>query len=248
MDEATPDATGATRPFDVLIEWAQGENMASIAKTFLLHERTVEDNLKEALATYHVRTRAEAAALLSKLGIGRRSERPHAARSVFLFTDIVDSTPINVRLGDALWAQVVGIHDAQIRDSVERYGGRVIKTIGDGTFAAFSSVESAIRASQAIQAQPAFYVPGHPEVRVVDRIGVHAGSAVAVEHDYLGLAVTVTSRLCGLAEGKQILLSESVRRALPHALTPSLVDRGKVGLKGLAGRLRIFELPAQVHM
>jgi class 3 adenylate cyclase len=166
------------------------------------------------------------------------------ARSVFLFTDIVDSTPANVRLGDALWAEVVALHDAQIRDSVERNGGRVVKTIGDGTFAAFNSVESAVQASREIQARPALNVPSHPEVRLLDRIGVHAGSAVALDDDYLGLAVTVTSRLCGIARGKQILVSEPVFRSLPPEFASAVIDRGRVGLKGLAGRVRVFELPA----
>jgi class 3 adenylate cyclase len=74
---------------------------------------------------------------------------------------------------------------------------------------------------------------------------VHAGAAVAVDDDYLGLAVTVTSRLCDIATGKQVLMSEPVRRGLPAELAEAVIDRGRVGLKGLAGRVRVFELPAQ---
>jgi class 3 adenylate cyclase len=54
----------------------------------------------------------------------------------FLFTDIEGST--------SLWeaqpvpmAQAVARHDALLRDAVQRHGGRIVKTTGDGIYAAF---------------------------------------------------------------------------------------------------------------
>ncbi len=164
--ELTKEQLAPARPLDVLVEWARGATLEEIAETLLLDVATAEGNLKQARATYRVGTRNEASEVLARLGVGGTRD-PQPATSVFLFTDIVDSTPANVRLGDRLWAQVVGLHDAKIRESVERHGGRVIKTIGDGTFAAFPAVDPAVSAAREIQGQPPFQrsrLSGRPAV------------------------------------------------------------------------------------
>jgi pimeloyl-ACP methyl ester carboxylesterase len=49
-----------------------------------------------------------------------------------LFTDIVDSTAHAVRMGDARWKALLDEHDAVAQRQTSRFGGRLIKSTGDG--------------------------------------------------------------------------------------------------------------------
>jgi class 3 adenylate cyclase len=54
-----------------------------------------------------------------------------------LFTDIVDSTRIAAELGDRRWLALLEEHRRTVRESLERFHGREVKTIGDGFLATF---------------------------------------------------------------------------------------------------------------
>ncbi|MBA3655694.1 MAG: adenylate/guanylate cyclase domain-containing protein, partial [Actinobacteria bacterium] len=65
-----------------------------------------------------------------------------------VFTDIVGSTETASRLGDRKWRGVLDDHDRLVRQEVERYRGRVIKTTGDGALATFDGPARAVRSAQ----------------------------------------------------------------------------------------------------
>src|SRR4051794_19469254 len=91
----------------------------------------------------------------------------------FLFTDIEGST--------RLWQQWPGEmpaalarHDAILRAAVERHGGVLFRTVGDGICAAFASpVEGVLAARWAQQDLSAADWPG--ECRLRARMAVHTG-------------------------------------------------------------------------
>jgi hypothetical protein len=56
-----------------------------------------------------------------------------------LFTDIVASTERAAELGDRRWRELLGVHDDLGRRLVEQWGGRVVKTTGDGLLATFEA-------------------------------------------------------------------------------------------------------------
>jgi class 3 adenylate cyclase len=68
-----------------------------------------------------------------------------------MFSDIEDSTPLNERLGDAAWLEVLHAHDDLIRHHVQEHGGFVVKTMGDGFMVAFGSAEAGVRCAVGIQ-------------------------------------------------------------------------------------------------
>ena len=63
------------------------------------------------------------------------------ARSLatLLFTDIVDSTATLQRLGDAAWHDLLAAHNARLREQLNVFRGREVKTTGDGVLAIFDS-------------------------------------------------------------------------------------------------------------
>ena len=64
----------------------------------------------------------------------------------FLFTDIEGSTALLRRLGQCAYEQMFDDHLALIRSALPAHGGSEANTLGDGFFAAFSSVRACVAA------------------------------------------------------------------------------------------------------
>ena len=71
--------------------------------------------------------------------------------ATLLFTDLVGSTAKAAELGDARWRGLLSEHFVGARAELERYGGREVKTTGDGLLATFDSPGQALRCAAAIR-------------------------------------------------------------------------------------------------
>ena len=150
-----------------------------------------------------------------------------------LFSDIEGSTELNERLGDKEWVRLLARHDAVVRSAIERHGGQVVKTQGDGVMAAFGSPEQAVRS--AIAVQRAFDRGRRKDATVLVRIGIHHGDVVHRDNDIFGRNVAQAARVAALARGAEILVSETVAEAVEGCDDIALAEPRKVQLKGLAG-------------
>ncbi len=130
----------------------------------------------------------------------------------FMFSDLVGSTSLFSRLGDAAAYHLVREHFAVLGEIVRRHQGSIVKTIGDGIHAAFSIPDDAMHAAiEMQQAMPEFNQRlGSDDVAI--RIGLHTGSSIAVtlnqRLDYYGEAVNLAARLEGQGEAGDITLSK----------------------------------------
>jgi class 3 adenylate cyclase/tetratricopeptide (TPR) repeat protein len=151
------------------------------------------------------------------------------------FADVVGySRLMSENEGEAV--AVVRLLQAVCREIVPAGGGRVIKFLGDGALAEFSSTDSAVRA--AIAVRQAFAerseVARHGTRDL--RIGVHVGDVVATEDgDLYGDGVNVASRLQAAAEPGQVLVSGEVWRQLKPRPEFSFEELGARSLKGIDG-------------
>ena len=151
-----------------------------------------------------------------------------------LFSDIEGSTELNERLGDKEWVRLLARHDAAVRSAIERHDGHVVKTQGDGFMAAFGSSEQAVRS--AIVIQRAFDKGRRSgKAAVLVRIGIHHGDVVHRDNDIFGRNVAQAARVAALADGGEILVSETVADAIGDCPDLALAEPREVQLKGLAG-------------
>jgi hypothetical protein len=74
-----------------------------------------------------------------------------AALRAIMFTDIVESTAMTARLGDARAVEMVRAHDALVRRALKDKRGREVKHMGDGIMAAFDDATAAVECARAIQ-------------------------------------------------------------------------------------------------
>ena len=155
----------------------------------------------------------------------------------FLFTDIEDSTR---RWDEAPtdMADALRVHDAIVRGTIERHGGYVFGTGGDGFCAAFSTAADASAA--AIEAQEQLR-----DDTVVDfavRMGLHTGEAIERDRNYFGSEVNRAARLMSLAHGGQVLVSDTTEVLLRDRV--ALRPLGEHRLRGLRGRMSVYQVVA----
>jgi class 3 adenylate cyclase len=155
-----------------------------------------------------------------------------------LVTDIVGSTEITARLGDAAALELIRAHDALVRRGLAQHAGREVKHTGDGIMAAFDEVANAVRAAADIQQRfDGYNAEALEHLRV--RIGIHAGEPVAEHNDLFGATVQMAFRLCGEAEAGGILVSGLVRE-LSGQDASRFVGLGERRLKGFPAGTPVF--------
>ncbi len=150
-----------------------------------------------------------------------------------LFTDIVGSTDRAAQLGDRGWGTLLHEHDALVREQVERYRGRLVKSLGDGMLATFDGPSRAIGSAIAIR-------EGARQLGLDVRAGLHTGELELLENDDIGgLAVHIGARISSLAGPGEVLVSSTVRDLIVGA-DQTLTDRGEHQLKGIPSTWRLF--------
>jgi class 3 adenylate cyclase len=157
-----------------------------------------------------------------------------------LFTDIVGSTDMTQRLGDAKAMELVRTHDAIVRGHLAQRGGNEVKHTGDGIMASFASVSRAIECAIAVQQSLEAHATDaeHP---ILVRIGMSAGEPVSEGDDLFGAAVQLASRACTHAAAGAILTSTAVRE-LCVGKGFKFEARGPFELKGFDELIPLYEV------
>lgn len=154
--------------------------------------------------------------------------------ATIVFTDIVGSTATLQRIGDEAWHELLAAHNARLREELNVFRGREVKTTGDGLLAVFDSATRAVRCAAALVGS----------ARATDlpiRVGVHTGEVELVGSDVRGLAVHTAARLLGLAGANEVMVSATTRDLLDSS-DLVLEDAGMHELKGLSGARQVYRL------
>jgi class 3 adenylate cyclase len=156
-----------------------------------------------------------------------------------LFTDIVGSTERAAELGDARWRELLEHHDRVVREELPRFGGRPLKSLGDGFLGAFDGPTQAIRCTLSISEELR-------QVGLEIRAGIHTGECEAIGDDLGGLAVHIGARIGSLASPAEILVSGAVCDLVVGSGV-DFADRGVQELKGVPGRWRLYSVTGDQH-
>jgi len=158
-----------------------------------------------------------------------------AGTTTILVTDLATSTEMLTRAGDDVGTAELTAHLRLVRDTVERHGGRVSKTLGDGVMALFESAYEGVRAAIALQ-QGVERASRTTGAGVGLRVGCNVGEVV-VDHDsevedVFGAAVVLAHRICAHAEPGQILANDIVRMLIGTRADVAFEPLGAVTPKG----------------
>ncbi|MEQ9449100.1 MAG: adenylate/guanylate cyclase domain-containing protein [Rhodospirillaceae bacterium] len=159
----------------------------------------------------------------------------------FLFTDIVGSTAMTQRLGNAGAQKAVRAHNDAVRSAIKAQKGREVKHTGDGIMATFPSPAAAVAGAIHMQRTVAAHNASNPNLEVQVRIGINAGEAVEEENDFFGAAVQMTARICDKATTGNIWVSQTIVDSC-RGQKFGFIPRGGFDMKGIQGRKPLYEV------
>ena len=151
-----------------------------------------------------------------------------------LFTDIVASTARADALGDRAWHDLLEAHDKAVRQELQRFRGNEVKVLGDGFLATFDGPARAIHCALAIH-------DALKGVGVDVRIGAHTGEVEFVDDDVRGVAVNIASRVAGLGNADDVLVSRTVKDLVAGSGI-AFEDFGTHTLKGIPDQWRLYRV------
>src|SRR5229473_1387405 len=164
-----------------------------------------------------------------------------------LLTDVVDSTQLSERLGEAELAALWAAHDRLARDLLPARRGREIDKT-DGMLLMFEAAADAVAYAMAYQRAVAKLDPP-----LKARAGVHVGPVILRENsqsdvargakplEVEGTAKAVAARVMSIANGGQTLLSADARNALGEIIL-RVESHGHWRMKGIAEPMELFEV------
>ncbi len=164
-----------------------------------------------------------------------------------LLTDVVDSTKLSERIGDAAMAGLWAAHDRAARDLLPAWRGREIDKT-DGMLLLFDTAADA--AGYALAYHCAL---GALPTPLAARAGMHVGPVILRENsaddvargakplEVDGLAKPVAARVMSLARGGQTLATTEAVQALQGAAL-ALHSHGHWVMKGVAEPIELFEI------
>src|SRR6195256_403177 len=128
---------------------------------------------------------------------------------------------------------------------VERFHGRIVKTVGDGVLVEFASAVEAVRS--AVELQRGMFernINTPAERRQAFRIGLHLGDIIVSDEDVFGDTVNLAARLQGLAEaGSGGLVARGFEQGRDNPALP-FRSLGARTLKNIDRPIRTYSLDA----
>ena len=162
----------------------------------------------------------------------RVAQTPATVVTTVLFTDLVASTAMASTMGDERWSEVLARHHTLIRQHLDQFDGREVKTTGDGFLAVFDDPSRAVECGLRLRAT----VGG---LGLELKVGVHTGRCELSEGDIAGIAVHVAARVLQAAAAGEVLVSGTIRDVLLGSEF-KFEDRGRHELKGIDGEWPLF--------
>lgn len=156
----------------------------------------------------------------------------------FLIADVRGYSLFTAERGDRASAALVESFSRVTKEVVAAWEGSVVEFRGDEALAVFDSPRAAIHA--AVDLQAAFVA--NDDIAIPVGIGLDAGEAVPVDQGFLGGAVNVASRLCGLAAAGEVLATGEVGHLAGPTEGVTFEDRGEVRVKNVPHPVRLTRI------
>jgi class 3 adenylate cyclase len=165
----------------------------------------------------------------------------------FLFTDLLDSTAMYERIGDAFAFDLVRLHFDTLTTVTRHHRGIIVKTIGDALMARFHDPADAVHAALDMFERLERFNRTNA-TQLVLKVGIHRGDAIAVvargRVDYFGQTVNVASRVGAIAAPGELVMTGEVFDApgVARLLEGRPLRSEPVRLKGVSGAVPVHRV------
>jgi len=161
--------------------------------------------------------------------------------AAIMFTDLVGFTALAQADEEAALARVQE-QATVVRPLFASYGGREIKSTGDGFLVEFDSALKATECGIEIQRRMRERNSKSPASPILLRVGIHVGDVEEVGGDILGDAVNVASRILPISEPGGLCLSEQIVDQVRNKLPSKLERLAPRRLKGVQKPLVVYRV------
>lgn len=180
--------------------------------------------------------------LLSQLdSIQNQIDENYVKTTTVMFTDLKDSTVYFEKNGDIKGRLYVEKHNNLLFPIIKKYGGVVIKTIGDAIMAKFDFPVCAVKASVEMQRTLKNYNKNATDLIKI-RIGIHTGKALIEENDIFGDTVNLSARIEANTQPEKISISKSTLKAISPFKNIKVEPLGKINYKGKAESIDTYSV------
>ncbi len=157
------------------------------------------------------------------------------------FADVSQSTKLYERLGDQKARKAIADCVAVMSEATAKYGGTVIKTIGDEVMSTFPDADSAADAVAFMQEEitEGMSIDGIP---LAIRAGIHFGPALLEKNDVFGDAVNTAARMAGQAKAGQIMTTGATVDTMSETWQASTRQIDSSTVKGKRDPIAMFEI------
>jgi len=160
-----------------------------------------------------------------------------------LLTDIAGYTETTAKQSRAANERLLATHNRILLPIVKRFKGRHVKSIGDALLLVFRSPTDAMLCAMAMQDALFEYNRNAAKDQQIHlRVAASLGEVRVSRGDVFGEPVNITSRIESITPPDEIYMSEAVYMAMNKAEVPSQ-EVGWRELKGVSGKIRIFNIP-----
>ena len=140
-------------------------------------------------------------------------------------------------------AHVKALRSEVLYPKVASYGGRIVKTTGDGALIEFPSavhaVDCCVDVQRALAERNGASPPGE---RIETRMGINVGDIILDDDDIYGDGVNVAARLEGLAEPGTVYISSAVYEQVNGKLDLAFEDMGEHTVKNISRPVRVYRV------
>ena len=219
-------------PRDVGEVLADGHNGADRRLMSFLQQVSVRTRVYDGAAEFvdELHRRWMARATPVRPGAAVRSDERRLA--TVLFTDIVSSTELAVRLGDRAWRETLQGFLLVTRRQLALHRGQEVDNAGDGVFATFDAPARAVACGLAMAREAR-------ALGVAIHCGVHTGEIDTGGAKVAGIAVHLGARVMAQAGAGEVWVSATVRD-LTSGAGLQFEPRGEHVLKGMPGSWPLF--------
>jgi pentatricopeptide repeat protein len=155
--------------------------------------------------------------------------------AAIMFTDIVGYTAIMGK-DEAAALQLLEQNRQLHKPTIANFQGKLLKEIGDGILASFSSVSNAIDCATEIMEK------SKDTEGLQLRIGIHLGEVMFKDRDVFGDGVNIAARIEALASAGEILISELVYRSIQNKKKYRVDFHSVSNLKNVDHPVKIYQL------
>jgi class 3 adenylate cyclase/tetratricopeptide (TPR) repeat protein len=208
---------------------------------------------------------SRALALLAQVSQRQRGSTGERALMTLLFSDLVGSTRLSERLEPERLRDMLAFYRAEARQAVERYGGSVLKYMGDGILAGFGYPEpheddgrravlaglDMVAAMHRAEAEMRRTYGEAPQIRV----GVHTGLVVVADlsdarssdekDSIVGVTPNLAARIQQAAEPDTVVISDVTRHLVETDFY--LHSLGDQHFKGISRPVEVFAVQRARH-